>query len=686
MSSLNPRDAVGLWTEAKVWRPRNARLLLADTVGRDRRGRHADRDDDRVRAAASWLGTAQDATTDGGVVGRYHIATGWTSSYPETTGYLIPTLLELAREPGLGSLEARARRAFEFLLPLQLDSGAFPGGEVHENRSKPSIFNSAQIINGLVAWHRHSGDERALGAARRAGDWLVEMLDDDGAWRRHTYIGLPVAYAAHASCWLAELGAHTGESRYLDGARRHLEWVLSLADPSTGWIDKAGFWPEQHERREGHTHTIAYTIWGVLYTAGVLGHARGLAAAERAALGVLRRLELSRWLPGELDSRWRGRANYACITGNAQMALIWMRLHEQGGDLRFANAALRAIDLVKRAQVMSTADPSVYGAVPGSDPVWGGYITLAYPNWAAKFFVDALLAKRRMLERIEHAAPVAWRPPPSVGDAPAAPAAAITPRCRVVVYAAPDSPKLAQALDWWKHWGFKPVAVVLENRPGPGALRRAAVRVRDDGVGAILAAAARRLGGRTNDNTGWLQEIASYPGPRDVCARTGIPLIEVADLQSPEGLAVVRSLKPDLALHTGGTILRAPLLAVPSIGTLNAHMGLLPRYRGVNVSEWSVLEGGPVGATVHLVDEGIDTGPIVAMRRVSADGLRSVDELRKAVARAQLELLGDVVAGVVASGTPPTTTTQDLGAGQQYFTMHPELRSIVERRLQAEAQ
>jgi methionyl-tRNA formyltransferase len=47
--------------------------------------------------------------------------------------------------------------------------------------------------------------------------------------------------------------------------------------------------------------------------------------------------------------------------------------------------------------------------------------------------------------------------------------------------------------------------------------------------------------------------------------------------------------------------LRQPLIDCFRFGVLNAHMGLLPGYRGINVAEWAALEGAPVGCTVHLI-------------------------------------------------------------------------------------
>src|SRR5207253_8958119 len=163
-----------------------------------------------------------------------------------------------------------------------------PGGEVAGNLARPPASTPGRTPHGLTAGPAAPGQPRALVAARRAGDWLLAMQDSDGAWRKNAYLDVAVTYSAHASCWLAELGQHTGERIYIRAAERHLEWVLSQQDPATGWIDRAGFTREDHEARRASTHTIAYTLWGALFTSEVLGRADYRAAVRRAADAIAR--------------------------------------------------------------------------------------------------------------------------------------------------------------------------------------------------------------------------------------------------------------------------------------------------------------------------------------------------------------------------------------------------------------
>ena len=148
----------------------------------------------------------------------------------------------------------------------------------------------------------------------------------------------------------------------------------------------------------------------------------------------------------------------------------------------------------------------------------------------------------------------------------------------------------------------------------------------------------------------------------------------------------MRELAPDLFVHAGAGILRRDLLATPRLGTLNAHMGILPRYRGMNVAEWARLEGNPVGCTVHLVHEGIDTGDILAVQEVDTTAAHSVSALRDAVDQAQIALLGQVLRFIVETGFLPRPRPQAPAEGRQYFRMHPELKAVLEAELTVKPQ
>ena len=357
------------------------------------------RDIDHITAASDWLKRAQDANDDGGFSGRYSLKKGWASSYPETTGYIIPTLISLSTEFNDQNYIERAKKAIDFLLSLQLKEGGFPGGETKENISEPSMFNTGQIINGLLEWYKFSKEEKVIDAAIKAGNWMVSTQEEDGSWKRFTYLNQVVSYSSHSTCWLADLGNCTNNNKFLKSAFRHFEWVLSNQNKETGWFNLSGFFEKDNNEKRAVTHTIAYTLWGILYMAEIFNRQDGIDAVEKAASNIADVQERNKILPGIFDYRWNLRSSFSCMTGNAQMALIWLKLYQLKKNKKFLNAAVKAIDSVKKVQNLTSSNEGIKGGIPGSYPIWGDYIFMAFPNWAAKFFIDAVLSKKAILAK-----------------------------------------------------------------------------------------------------------------------------------------------------------------------------------------------------------------------------------------------------------------------------------------------
>jgi methionyl-tRNA formyltransferase len=124
--------------------------------------------------------------------------------------------------------------------------------------------------------------------------------------------------------------------------------------------------------------------------------------------------------------------------------------------------------------------------------------------------------------------------------------------------------------------------------------------------------------------------------------RTGTPVHDAADhlgiktvltperLRSPESIAAVLALEPELiVLADYGQIVPAALLEV-RFGALNLHPSLLPRHRGATPIPAAILAGDTeTGVTLMRMDEGLDTGPIVAQERVPLDGSETTPRLEE---------------------------------------------------------
>jgi len=384
---MKPSSLIQLPLRYKPWQGRNLRLVMQDLAGAARQPEQDHRT--HLRGAIDWLCRAQDVRKHkpdaGGVAAGWSFEDGWLPSYPETTGYVIETFIAAAEYLDRPELIKRANRMIDWELSLQAPDGAFPG-HFGEAGSHPVIFNQGQIMHGLVAGYTSLNRQDCLEAGVRAGRWLVAQQDEDGCYRKFEHNGVPHVYNTRAIWALAAMGVVANEPEFIAATRRNLDWALTQQTPS-GWFATNAFVPGRHP----FTHTIAYAIRGFIEVAVLLGEERYLQAAEKAAQGLIEKQRGDGWLAGTYDDGWTPTANYACVTGVAQMALCWLRLSQIGGDKDFREAAWRAIAYVKRTQRLEDNDHVVRGAIPGSAPIWGAYSRFEFPNWAAKFFADALI-------------------------------------------------------------------------------------------------------------------------------------------------------------------------------------------------------------------------------------------------------------------------------------------------------
>jgi uncharacterized protein YyaL (SSP411 family) len=343
-----------------------------------------------LQAAAQWLARAQDASGCGGVSAAYDaLKQQWTGAYPETTGYIIPTFFRYAAFSGDGEYRQRAIRMATWESDIQLADGGVRAGTMDATQIVPTIFNTGQVVFGWLAAWQQTQDARFRDAAVRAADWLVAAQDADGAWRR---FASPFAahtvntYNTRVAFALAKAGHELGESRYLDAAIRNVQWALTQMH-ANGWLENNDLEDNEHPL----THTIAYATRGILEVGLISGQNNFVEVAARIARAVAQSQRSDGALPGRLDCNWRAASRWTCVTGNAQMAIIWQRLTAETGDTSLKPVSENAIRFNLSIQDLTATDVGVRGGMAGSHPRSGGYMKHRYPNWAAKFFMDALM-------------------------------------------------------------------------------------------------------------------------------------------------------------------------------------------------------------------------------------------------------------------------------------------------------
>lgn len=375
-----PNPVRTLALPALVWR--DAARLTTESVLPSEHDPQAD----RLEEAIAWLCRTHEATGRQGSSKGFSLLHGWFPAYPETTGYVIGTLLEYARRRGgRADLVQRAREMGDWERTIQEPDGGIMQGQIGTTPRRSIVFNTGQVLHGWVDLEEagHGGyDESSARAAR----FLTDGIGPDGVWDPALqYSGLAHAYDARVAWAMLRWARRSGDDSVRDAARRQLDWVCTRQHDN-GWfadcVFKTGTMPS--------THAIAYTLRGLLESHEIEAEQRWLDAVLRTSEVLIRKLEVLPRLVATYDDRWRPASSYACLTGTVQLGGVWLRLYQVTGDARWLNAGLKAVEQAAARQ--ETAHwPPIRGAIAGSFPVWGRYAPLQYPNWATKFLADSLM-------------------------------------------------------------------------------------------------------------------------------------------------------------------------------------------------------------------------------------------------------------------------------------------------------
>jgi len=158
----------------------------------------------------------------------------------------------------------------------------------------------------------------------------------------------------------------------------------------------------------------------------------------------------------------------------------------------------------------------------------------------------------------------------------------------------------------------------------------------------------------------------------------GIPVIFCKDLNDDAAVSHLKKINPDAVIFTGGGLIRKKVLEYAGSGVINAHPGILPLYRGMDVTEWAILENrfDCLGFTIHFMDNGVDTGDILRTEKIELTGCENLKQYKDRIERTACEEIVntaiDYLDGLVER------KPQKKEDGKQYFRMPYHLRKAAE--------
>ncbi|MBF0359066.1 MAG: hypothetical protein HQL70_10705 [Magnetococcales bacterium] len=355
---------------------------------------------ERAELARRWLLAAQKTTPDNGVSLGYFLNNNsrmeWRESYPETTGYIIQSLIDHHRQYGSEESMTHALAMAEWESEVQMVSGAVQGGPLcSAEKQQPAIFNTGMVLQGFSSLLDQTNNEKVLNSARLGANFLLQDLGEDGHFQTHgDFVSSAKIKTYNVLCaWaLYRFGELLAEKKYIKAAIISAEAAMGQ-QAENGWFANNDLTNPDAPL----THTIGYTLQGLLEVGVLAKRDDMLEAVRRGTDPIIPHISKKGFLAGRFFSDWQPASLSSCLTGSAQLAVICLRLYEITGENHYMEAGNRLLNYLKALQAKTNPDHNLIGALAGSQPILlGSYMRAGYPNWATKYLLDGLMLQDRL--------------------------------------------------------------------------------------------------------------------------------------------------------------------------------------------------------------------------------------------------------------------------------------------------
>jgi methionyl-tRNA formyltransferase len=165
------------------------------------------------------------------------------------------------------------------------------------------------------------------------------------------------------------------------------------------------------------------------------------------------------------------------------------------------------------------------------------------------------------------------------------------------------------------------------------------------------------------------QQLAAPP-VKPVAEAHGITVLQPRKIREEGSVQALRALGPEILVVVAyGEILPKPVLDLAPRGAINVHASLLPRWRGAAPVQWAIAQGdSESGVTTMLLDEGLDTGPILLQHRTPISPEETAAELLPRLAARGAELLVETLAGLALGTVRPVAQEAALATAARILT------------------
>ncbi|MEO1927627.1 MAG: methyltransferase domain-containing protein [Nautiliaceae bacterium] len=336
-----------------------------------------------MELAGEWLLYMQNS--DGGYSRKFSFISGRDKSYIETTGYIIPSLINLGEHLNEGKFINSALKAGEFLLKVQNSNGSF--SEIDTNR--PFVFDTGQCLIGLNFLYEYTKENKYLIALKKAANWLKDVQESDGSWERFAYNQEKHTYYSRVAAAMLKSAKILEDKELENAALKNIKWVLDN-QIENGFFRYSSFLKE----KPPFLHTLMYVLEGLLDIYEITKDEEVLKAVLRNS-EQFKNINLNRdlILCSQYNEKFECVNKQRCVTGLAQWAGVALRIYDITKDEDYKECAINTVFYLKAKQLKSSV---MRGGFSASVPFWGRYGSFDFVNWNNKFFIDSMLLYERL--------------------------------------------------------------------------------------------------------------------------------------------------------------------------------------------------------------------------------------------------------------------------------------------------
>ena len=308
----------------------------------------------------------------------------WSKPYPETSGYLIPTILRILEIQPDPELLQFVNSTVDWLLDIQRDNGAFPGGI---GTSGPdSVFNTAQIMFGLNYFYQKEENQSVFESVHRARTYLLDSINDQGEWTRGFYVdGYTPAYYSRVLWQLTQIELE--KNKRVDLTPKLLFAIDAMKrNIHAGRVYNVSF----DKNKMGLNHTLAYTLRGFLEIGHLLKDEQLINTVKSNLDILLQYVDKTGKFPSRVDAELKPDFHFICPVGEFQFSIICSRMAEILQQPKYHIYAKILFEMTSN-NIWRKGGKNKKGGIPGSKPIYGPYQRGRLINWGTKFYLDALL-------------------------------------------------------------------------------------------------------------------------------------------------------------------------------------------------------------------------------------------------------------------------------------------------------